>query len=446
MKSGGKHSSGSGQTVTIGCQEPLKLTTTLPGDKSISHRSIMMGSLARGTSRVRNFLTSEDCENTAKIFRAMGVRIDRKAKDSLVIHGVGLKGLKKPAKTLYCGNSGTTMRLMSGILAAQPFDTRLEGDPSLSGRPMNRAAAPLALMGARIEGRGPKLTAPLVIRGTRLKGAVYTLPVASAQVKSAALLAGLFAEGPTTVIENVPTRDHTERFFRFTGLPIRKAGKRITVRPGKDPRPFTIEVPGDISSAAFLIAMGLLVPGSRITLRKVLWNPSRIGIIRALNRMGAALKPSRIHRQGPEMTADFTVVPRPLKAVTVKPAEVPSLIDELPIMMVIATQARGKSWFHGVEELRVKETDRVASMVDQLKMMGARIGVRGDSVWVEGPAPLHAAPAIRSFGDHRTAMSFIVAGMIADGRTRVTGTDCIATSFPNFFALLKRSGVRLMIA
>jgi 3-phosphoshikimate 1-carboxyvinyltransferase len=434
---------GPDQTVLISRQKPLKLTATLPGDKSISHRSVMMGSLARGASRVRNFLTSEDCENTAKIFEAMGVRIERKAKDHLVVHGVGLNGLRKPSKTLYCGNSGTTMRLMSGILAAQPFDTRLEGDPSLSGRPMNRAAAPLAQMGARIEGRGEKLTAPLTIRGTKLKGTTYKLPVASAQVKSAALLAGLFAEGPTTVIETVPTRDHTERFFKFTGLSIRKAGTRITVRPGRDPKPFTIEVPGDISSAAFLIAIGLLVPGSRVSLKKVLWNPARIGIVKALNRMGAAIRPSRLRRQGPEITADFTVTPRRLKAVTVRPAEVPSLIDELPILMVIATQAKGKSWFHGVEELRVKETDRVASMVDQLKLMGARIGVRGDSVWVEGPTPLRAASRIRSFGDHRTAMSFIVAGMIAEGQTRVEDTACIATSFPNFFNLLKRSGVRL---
>lgn len=189
--------------------------------------------------------------------------------------------------------------------------------------------------------------------------------------------------------------------------------------------------------------MGLLVPGSRMNLRQVLWNPSRIGIIRALNRMGAGLKPARLNRQGPEVTADFAVTHRPLKSVTVKPAEVPSLIDELPILMVIATQARGKSWFHGVEELRVKETDRVASMVDQLKAMGARIGVRGNSVWVEGPTPLHAASRIRSFGDHRTAMSFITAGMISQGETRVEDTSCIATSFPNYFDLLKRAGVRL---
>ena len=266
--------------------------------------------------------------------------------------------------------------------------------------------------------------------------------MASAQVKSAALLAGLFADGPTTIIETIPTRDHTERFFKYTGLPIRKSGSRITIRSGRNPKPFAIEVPGDISSAAFLIAIGLLVPGSQITLQKVLWNPSRIGVIRVLNRMGAKLKPSRLRRQGPEVTADFTVMPRALKAVTVKPVEVPSLIDELPILMVIATQAKGKSWFHGVEELRVKETDRVASMVDQLSLMGARIGVRGDSVWVDGPAPLKAGSSIQSFGDHRTAMSFIVAGMIADGQTRVHDTACIATSFPNFFDLLKRSGVR----
>lgn len=430
------------QHVLIGRQKPLKLVTALPGDKSISHRSIMMGSLARGLSRVKNFLTSEDCENTAKIFEAMGVKIRRLAKDHLVIRGVGLRGLKKPAKTLYCGNSGTTMRLMSGILSAQPFTTRLTGDPSLSGRPMNRAAAPLAQMGAKIEGQGEKLTAPLTIHGRQLRGTTYALPVASAQVKSAALFAGLFAEGATTVIEKIPTRDHTERFFKFTGLDLKKTGTRITVRPGKDPKPFRIEVPGDISSAAFLIAIGLLVSGSRMSLKRVLWNPARIGIVQALNRMGARIRPAKLHRQGPEITADLEIVPRPLKAVTVRPVEVPSLIDELPILMVIATQAKGKSWFHGVEELRVKETDRVASMVGQLRKMGARIGVQGDSVWVEGPTPLKAA-RIRSFGDHRTAMSFIVAGMIADGQTRVDDTACIATSFPNFFDLLKRSGVVL---
>lgn len=428
--------------VTIGTQKALHLTTRLPGDKSISHRSIMMGSLAKGTSRVKNFLTSEDCENTAKIFEAMGVKIRRHSASDLEILGVGLRGLRKPAKTLYCGNSGTTMRLMSGILAAQPFKTRLEGDPSLSGRPMNRAAAPLTLMGASIQGKGEKLTAPLEIDGRPLHGVTYRLPVASAQVKSAALLAGLFAEGPTTVIENIPTRDHTERFFKFTGLDLRRSGKKIILRPGRQPKAFRIEVPGDISSAAFLIAMGLLVRGSRITLERVLWNPARIGIVKALNRMGAGLKPVRLHQQGPEVTADFTVVPKPLKAVMVKPAEVPSLIDELPILMVIATQAKGTSWFHGVEELRVKETDRVASMVGQLQKMGAQIGVKGDSVWVKGPTPLHAA-SIESFGDHRTAMSFIVAGMISSGKTRVNDTACIATSFPNFFALLKQAGVVL---
>jgi 3-phosphoshikimate 1-carboxyvinyltransferase len=438
-------SAGPMRSVVISRQKPLKLTTALPGDKSISHRSIMMGALAKGQSRVKNFLTSEDCQNTAKIFEAMGVKIRREArsKNRLIIDGVGLKGLRKPKTTLYCGNSGTTMRLMSGILAAQPFTTRLAGDPSLSGRPMNRAAAPLILMGADIKGKGAKITAPLTICGRQLKGTTYRLPVASAQVKSAALLAGLFAEGPTTVIEEIPTRDHTERFFKYTGLDLTQSGHKITLHPGREPRPFKIEVPGDISSAAFLIAIGLLVPGSRISLKRVLWNPVRIGIIRALNRMGAGIKPSCLHQQGPEITADFEVSPRALRATTVQPSEVPSLIDELPILMVIATQAQGKSWFHGVEELRVKETDRVASMVDQLKLMGARIGVKGNSVWVDGPTPLRASKTpLQSYGDHRTAMSFIVAGMIADGQTRIKDTACIATSFPNFFELLVKAGAK----
>ena len=338
------------------------------------------------------------------------------------------------------------MRLMTGLLAGQRFDSVLKGDSSLSKRPMNRVIEPLSRMGARITGRGRKSfqTAPLKIKGVPLKAIQYRLPVASAQVKSAILLAGLYCPKKTVVTEPVATRDHTERFFRYTGLNIQKKKGRIEVRGGKDPRPFTLEIPGDMSSAAFLIAMAILVPRSVVELEGVLWNEERKGLIRVLKRMRANLKTIRISQAGSEKTATLRVKSSSLQAVRVSKSEVPSLIDELPILMVLATQARGTSTFRGIEELRFKETDRVASMVTQLQAMGAKIDVRGNDIRVKGPSQLKGVK-VRSFGDHRTAMSFVIAGMIASGSTTIRNTDCIQTSFPNFLDVIKKAGCRFRV-
>jgi len=272
----------------------------------------------------------------------------------------------------------------------------------------------------------------------------YRLPVASAQVKSAILLAGLYCQKKTVVTEPVATRDHTERFFRYTGLNIQKKKGRIEVRGGKDPRPFTLEIPGDMSSAAFLIAMAILVPRSVVELEGVLWNEERGGLVRVLKRMRANLKTIRISQAGSEKTATLRVKSSSLQAVRVSKSEVPSLIDELPILMVLATQARGTSTFRGIEELRFKETDRVASMVTQLQAMGAKIDVRGNDIRVKGPSQLKGVK-VRSFGDHRTAMSFVIAGMIASGSTTIRNTDCIQTSFPNFLDVIKKAGCRFRV-
>ena len=435
------------QSISIGRQKPLRLDAEVPGDKSISHRCVILGSIAGGTCDVSNFLESEDCLHTMQIFRELGVRIQKTGASSYRIHGRGLHSLKAPRRRLYCGNSGTTMRLLTGLLSTQPFRSVLDKDASLRGRPMDRVATPLERMGADIRGRGERRTAPLEVSGNAgLRGITYRMPMASAQVKSALLLAGLYAQGPTVVLEKETTRDHTEIFFKKTGIPIKVSGKRITLRPGRGPAAFKARVPGDISSAAFPIAMGLLVPGSRITLRNVNTNPTRTGLLKVLKRMGAGIRMGRPAAGGIEEAADLHISFSRLKATTVRPAEIPSLIDEVPVLMVMATQARGKTWIRGAGELRVKETDRIRSMVGPLKRMGARIGVKGDDIWIEGPTPLKAVPFIESYGDHRTAMSFIVAGMISEGTTRVKDIGPIATSFPSFLKLIKAAGSKFKLA
>jgi len=424
------------KSVMMTTQKSLRIRATLPGDKSISHRAMMMAGLSSGRCVIRNFLPSEDCLRTMKIFKQLGARIHKVNATTYHVVGCGLHGLKKPSQILDCGNSGTTMRLMAGILAGQSFDSVLTGDASLRRRPMDRITRPLIQMGAIIRGKGNRNQPPLHVDGLALHGITYQSPVASAQVKSAVLLAGLYAKGKTIVREPTPTRDHTERFFRYTGIPIQTKKQSIVLEKGQSPKPFTIDIPGDISSASFLAAAGLLVPGSRCEIKKVLWNTARIGWVRVLKRMGASIKVTRRATRGPEPMADLVIQTSAIRATIVKHSEIPSLIDELPILMVIATQARGKSWFCGIEELRVKETDRVESMVGQLKKLGARIGVRGNDIWVQGPTSLKGN-TVRSFGDHRTAMSLIIAGMVASGRTTVRNTACIQTSFPNFLSLVR---------
>ena len=432
-------------SIRLGPQRALKLVTRLPGDKSLSHRAMIIASLAKGKSRIRNFLESEDCLRTLKIFQALGVKITRKGRSQYHVVGKGLFSLRKPRKKLYCGNSGTTLRLLAGLLAAQNFDSVLSGDRSLRRRPMDRILEPLKMMGARIRGYHDGDKAPLQIQAQpNLKAIRYSLPVASAQVKSAILLAGLYAKGNTVITERYKTRDHTEIFLKKTGIKLMRQGKTISLVGQKDPRAFSLDIPGDISSAAFIIAMGLLVPQSQVHVKNILWNPTRTGFISVLKRMGAKLDIRVRRSKSIELAADIKVKPSFLRSTRVWAGEIPTLIDELPILMVLATQARGTTWFYGVEELRVKETDRILSMVGQLKKMGARIGIQKNHVWVKGKSILTGC-SIRSYGDHRTAMSFVVAGMIAKGRTQVHDISNINTSFPGFFTLLRTAGCKFRL-
>ncbi len=408
----------------------------------MSHRAIIFGALAEGTSSFTNVLSSEDCVCTLEAFRAMGVDIDA-AKDlsRLNIKGKGLRALRAPKKEIYLGNSGTSMRLLLGILAGQPFEATLTGDPSLSRRPMRRVTDYLKKMGASVEGREEGNYAPLKVRGGALKAISADLPIASAQVKSALLLAGLYAEGRMRVTEPFHSRDHTEKFLECFGADIVKDGLSVSLRGGqtlKAPKEFKIA--GDISSAAFFMAAAVLVPESKLEFRSVLWNPTRTGIVEVLKRMGVEVAVKKVSREGPEDVADFTLKPAArLKPFDIHPAELPSLIDEIPILAVLATQAAGTSVIHEADELRVKETDRIDSMVAALSAMGANIASKDNSLIIHGPTPLVGA-RVHSQKDHRTAMSAVVAGMVAEGATTVEDTDCINTSFPDFFRLFREVG------
>ncbi|MBI3315795.1 MAG: 3-phosphoshikimate 1-carboxyvinyltransferase [Candidatus Omnitrophica bacterium] len=415
--------------------QKIRGTVSFPGDKSLSHRAIIFGALSEGTSSFTNVLPAEDCRHTREAFESMGVEIRSKGATALEIVGKGLYGLKAPKKEIYLGNSGTSMRLLLGILAGQSFEATLTGDPSLSQRPMRRVTAYLKEMGAALEGREEANFAPLKIHGGRLKAIRAVLPVSSAQVKSALLLAGLFAQGETSVTEPVRSRDHTERFLKHFGVAVREDGLSVAVSGDQTPRSRNFEIAGDISSAAFFMGIAALLPDADIQFRSVLWNPTRTGVVEVLKRMGVKFRVTSVSESGPEPVADFTVQRGPLKAFEITKEELPSLIDEIPILAALATQARGTSVIRDAGELRVKETDRIHSMVSQLSRLGAKIKETGDSMIIEGPTPLSGA-SVNSFKDHRTAMSLVVAGMIARGETLVEDVECINTSFPGFFWLL----------
>lgn len=422
--------------------KPLSGELLFPGDKSLSHRAIIFGALAEGTSSFTNVLSSEDCVCTLEAFRTAGVDIDA-AKDMsrLKIKGKGLRALRPPKKDIYLGNSGTSMRLLSGVFAGQPFEATLTGDPSLSKRPMRRVTDYLKKMGASVEGREEGNYAPLKIKGGSLKGISADLPIASAQVKSALLLAGLYAEGRTRITEPFQSRDHTEKFLQYFGAEVIKEGLSVSIRGGQTLKaPGEFRIAGDISSAAFFMAAAVLVPGSKLKFKSVLWNPTRTGIIEVMKRMGVEVLVEKLYQEGPEQVADFTLkAPLRLKPFDVLPAELPSLIDEIPVLAVLATQAGGTSIVHEADELRVKETDRIDSMVSALSAMGANISAKGNSLIVHGPTPLVGA-RVDSQKDHRTAMASIVAGMVADGSTTVDDVECINTSFPDFFTLFRKAG------
>ncbi len=422
---------------------PLRGEVTIPGDKSISHRSVMFGALARGTTRISGFLNGQDCLSTVDCFRRMGIRIDLSPDGhSVTVAGKGMRGLTAPDGRirLYTGNSGTTTRIISGILAPQPFTSILSGDSSVNRRPMGRIISPLGRMGADIRSLSDNGCAPLEINGRPLHGTVWRSPVASAQVKSAVLCAGLYADSPTVLIEPSLSRDHTERMLASFGADItseqKEDGWHASVEPCEELYARDITVPGDISSAAYFIAAASLVPGSELLIRNTGTNPTRAGILQAARAMGADIRPVSETMQG-EPAADLLVRTASLKGTVIEGSLIPALIDELPVLAVMAAAAEGETVIRDAAELKVKESDRIATVTEGLRAMGADITPTDDGMIIRGGRPLHGA-LIHTYGDHRLAMSFAVAGMIAEGETLLDNAECAAVSYPAFFTDLQR--------
>lgn len=415
----------------------------VPGDKSISHRAIMLGSIAEGVTRVSGFLEAEDCLATMNAFRAMGVQIDGPADGRLSIHGVGLHGLKAPAGPLYLGNSGTSMRLLSGLLSGQAFDTELTGDASLTRRPMQRVTEPLRQMGAAVE-TSASGTAPLRIKGgTKLRGIHYDMPVASAQVKSCLLLAGLYAEGETSVTEPAPTRDHTERMLSGFGYSVNRTGSRVGIQSGGRLTAMEIDVPSDISSAAFFMVGAAIAEHSDVTLLHVGVNPTRTGVIEILRLMGANLEILNERLVGGEPVADIRVRSSQLHGIVIPEHLVPLAIDEFPVLFVAAACAEGETRLSGAEELRVKESDRIQVMADGLQILGVDAQPTADGMIVR-PRLLKGG-VVDSHGDHRIAMAFAIAALRADGPIRIRDCENVNTSFPSFVSLAKSLGLHIAV-
>jgi 3-phosphoshikimate 1-carboxyvinyltransferase len=411
-------------------------TVRMPGDKSISHRALMFGALAEGASRARNVADSADCRATRRIIQMLGARVRDIAPGELEIEGPGLANLTEPADVLDAANSGTTTRLMAGILASRPFYSVISGDASLRGRPMARVVEPLTRMGAAITGREGGRLLPLTITGGSLRAIDYRLPVASAQVKSAVLLAGLGAAGTTRVREPAPSRDHTERMLRYLGAPVRDVEGAVEVDGGATLRPFSLDVPGDISSAAFFLAAGLLAPESAVTIPGVGANTTRTGVLDALRAMDGEVAVTEEETSGPEPVATLTARSSRLRGTEIGGALIPRLLDELPLLALVATQARGQTVVRDAAELRVKESDRIATTAGELRRLGADITETPDGFIVQGPTPLRGARC-QSHSDHRIAMMLAVAGLIAEGETVIEGAECVEVSFPGFFDVLQ---------
>lgn len=419
----------------------LNGTVRVPGDKSMSHRSIMLGSLAEGVTHVTGFLNAEDAISTLEAFRAMGVQIEGPVNGEVTIHGVGKHGLKAPKEPLYLGNSGTSMRLLSGLLAGQDFDCTLTGDKSLSGRPMRRVTQPLALMGAKIETQ-ENGTAPLHIKGTKnLKGIDYTMPIASAQVKSCLLLAGMYASGETNVTEPAPTRDHTERMLNGFGYPVKREGNKATITSAGKLTATNIDVPSDISSAAFFLVGASIAPNSDVTLQHVGINPTRTGIIDILRLMGANIEVLNPREVGGEPVADLRVTSSELHGIHIPEDLVPLAIDEFPVLFVAASCAKGETVLTGAEELRVKESDRIQVMADGLQILGIDAQPTKDGMIIQG-GQLGGGEVV-SHGDHRIAMSFSIAGLCANAPITIHDCANVNTSFPEFRDLAKQLGLQL---
>ena len=416
----------------------LRGEVTVPGDKSISHRSVMFGSIAKGTTEIHNFLEGADCLSTISCFRNMGIDIENN-NGIVTVHGKGLRGLKAPGCVLDCGNSGTTTRLISGILAPQHFDVTLTGDESIQKRPMKRIMEPLSMMGADITSIRDNGCAPLSIRGKHLHGIHYHSKVASAQVKSAVLLAGLYAEGETTVTEPKLSRNHTELMLRFFGAELKTSGTTATVLPATELYGNKIQVPGDISSSVYFVAAGLIIPNSEILIKNVGINPTRDGLIRVCRAMGADITLLNENHDYSEPTADILVRTSNLKGTIIEGDIIPTMIDELPTVALMACFAEGTTIIRDAAELKVKESNRIAIMVQNLTAMGADVKETEDGMIIHGGKPLHGA-VIETKKDHRIAMTFAVAAMAAEGETEILDAECVDISYPEFYTDLRALG------
>lgn len=399
----------------------------VPGDKSISHRAVMLGSLANGVTEISGFLKGADCLSTIDCFRKMGIDIDING-ENVTVHGNGLRGLLKPDEMLYTGNSGTTTRLLCGILAGQNFDTSITGDASIQKRPMGRVVKPLSIMGAKIENE----YCPLYITGTKLHGIDYKMPVASAQVKTAIILAGLYADGETVIHEIEKSRDHTELMLSAMGADLTVDNLDITVKPTNDLTAVNVDVPGDISSAAFFLVLGAIMPNSQITVTNVGVNPTRTGIIDVLKDMGADITLENVHTSAGETVANITVRSSSLKGTTVGGDIIPRLIDELPIIAVAAVFADGQTVIKDAQELKVKETNRIRAVVDEFNKCGIDITETDDGMIINGGKSIHGAD-FKTYGDHRMAMSLTVLAQLADSESTLDDSDCACVSYPTFF-------------
>ena len=408
---------------------------TVPGDKSISHRAVMLAAMSNGPCVIRGFLASEDCLSTVGAIRALGIDIERPDDETLIVHG-NRRNFTAPEGDIDCGNSGTTMRLLAGILAGQPFRSRLTGDPSLSKRPMKRVIEPLTQMGANIRAEGENNRPPLVIEGRKLSPIHYISPVASAQVKSAVLLAGMFASGKTSVTEPIQSRDHTERMLEYFFIRPQKQDLTVSIHGGLTPESRDFQVPGDVSSAAFWLIAAAANPRSRLLVKNIGLNQTRTGILGVLVRMGAHVREA-VEIEDAEPLGTIEIQGARLKGTVIEGREIPNVIDEIPILAVAAALAHGTTVIRDAGELRVKETDRLSAIATNLRAMGAQVVEREDGLEILGGVPLHGA-RVQSFGDHRIAMAFAVAGLFAEGETVIQDVDCVNTSYPGFYAQLEK--------
>lgn len=437
------------KNITVKKIKSLKGEITVPGDKSISHRAIIFGAIAEGNTVVNGFLEGEDNLRTLQAFRQMGIQIDGPKNGRLIIHGKGLNGLKEPIDVIDAGNSGTTTRLLTGLLAGQRFFSVITGDEYLRKRPMKRVIVPLSKMGALLYGRDNNNFAPLSIIGKKLKAMDYTSSIASAQVKSAILLAGLYANGVTSVTEPIKSRDHTERMLKAFGADIKVKGLKVSIKGGKKIKPQEINIPGDISSAAFFIVAGLITKDSEILIKNVGVNPTRTGIIDLLLKMGGDIKLLNKRESSGELAADILIKSSKLKGIKITKKDIPRTIDEIPILCVASAFADGETVIKGAEELRVKESDRIRTMADGLSRLGVDVKEVPDGMVIKGSREQGRVPirkmgggsrkkiSVNSYGDHRVAMSMIVAGLAVKGETVVENIECIDTSFPGFLKLIK---------